>query len=85
MEHEAVGDTNFRWKLEIRGWIVILQTTEFLRLAKNLKKIAVTDTPVKDHQVIRLWKPLKPKLCNWNLIERMNSWVLSLVKYSELS
>ena len=52
--------------LEIRGWVETNQTTALLRLAQNteknpgdLRRPAVTLTPVKDHQLKLMWKTLK--------------------------
>ena len=38
-------------ELEIRGQSKTIQTTAFLRSARILRRLAVTPTPVKDHQL----------------------------------
>ena len=52
--------------LEIRGWVETIWTTALLRLAKIQRRVLqtwgdllVTQTPVKDHQLTRMWKTLQ--------------------------
>ena len=42
--------------LEIRGWVKTIQTTALLRLARILRRLAVTQTPVRNHQLRLVWK-----------------------------
>ena len=47
----------------IRGRVETIQTTELLRsvwiLRRDLRRLAVTQPPVKDHQLTLMWKPHK--------------------------
>ena len=52
-------------ELEIRGRVEPIQTTELLRSARmlrkflgNLRRLAVTQTPVRNHQFVLMWKNL---------------------------
>ena len=50
--------------LEVGGWVETIQTTAFLRTARilspgDLRRLAVTQTPVKNHQLKLMWKTLK--------------------------
>ena len=52
--------------LEIRGWVETIQTSVSLRSARilrsvpeDLRTLAVTQTPVENHQLTLVWKTLK--------------------------
>ena len=48
--------------LEIGGWVETIQTTALLKTAEkspgDLRRLAVTQTPVKDHQLTLMWTTL---------------------------
>ena len=49
----------------------------------DLRKLAVTQTTVKDPQLTLVWKTLKGiKLSSRNLIKGINTWAVPLVRYS---
>ena len=43
-------------QLDIGGRMETIQTTELLRLTRVLKRLAVTQTPVREHLLIIVWK-----------------------------
>ena len=45
--------------LEIKGRVGTIQITELLRTPGDLKKLAVTQTPVINHQLTLVWKTRK--------------------------
>ena len=50
----------------------------------DLRRLAVTQTPMKDHQVTLMWKTrnlLETKLSSRNLIKGINTWAVPLVRY----
>ena len=54
--------------LEVGGWVETIQTTALLRTARilrrdwDLRRLDVTQTPVKDFQLMLMWKTQKEKL-----------------------
>ena len=46
-------------ELEIRGRVGTIQTTALLRTARIVRRLAVTQTPVKNHLLMLKWKSLQ--------------------------